>query len=108
VALANLVDNAVKFSPEGGVVSVGVDEAVDGVRLWVCDGGPGIAPEDQPHIFERFYRGQGARAAGSGLGLAIAQSVVQAHGGRLSVDSAPGQGSRFEIWLPARAGSQDG
>jgi two-component system sensor histidine kinase BaeS len=67
----------------------------------VRDDGPGIAPEDQPHIYERFYRGRNARAEGSGLGLAIVQSIVHAHGGRVSVESEPGAGSLFVLDLPS-------
>jgi signal transduction histidine kinase len=66
----------------------------------VQDTGPGVAPSDRPHIFERFYRGQGSPAGGSGLGLAIVHSVVQAHGGRVGLESPPEGGSRFWIVLP--------
>ena len=100
LALSNLVDNAVKFTPPGGLVQVGANHDTAGnVQLWVQDTGPGIDPADLPHIFERFYRGRGTEAAGSGLGLAIAQSIVQAHGGNLTVQSTPGTGSRFSIQL---------
>lgn len=100
LALSNLVDNAVKFTPPGGQVQVGATHDTAGnVQLWVQDTGPGIDPADLPHIFERFYRGRGTEAAGSGLGLAIAQSIVQAHGGNLTVQSTPGTGSRFSIQL---------
>jgi len=100
IALSNLIDNALKFTPPGGRVEVGAE--VDGAvaRWWVQDNGPGIDPADQPHIFERFYRGKHARAEGSGLGLAIVHSIVQAHHGRVKVESAPGQGSRFVMELP--------
>ncbi|MBU1878585.1 MAG: cell wall metabolism sensor histidine kinase WalK, partial [Chloroflexi bacterium] len=75
----------------------------------VRDTGVGIDPADQPHIFERFYRADKARcraAGGTGLGLAIAQWIAQAHDGRIEVDSAPGQGSTFSVWLPL-AGDDD-
>jgi signal transduction histidine kinase len=102
LALSSLLDNALKFTPDGGQVSAGADLGDDVVRLWVRDTGSGIDPQDQPHIFERFYRGRSSRAEGSGLGLAIVQSVAQAHGGRVSVESEPGAGSLFVIDLPQR------
>jgi two-component system sensor histidine kinase BaeS len=73
------------------------------VRVSVSDTGVGIAPEDLPHIFDRFWRVDRARtraAGGSGLGLSIAQSIAEAHGGRISVESEPGKGSTFEVLLP--------
>ncbi len=100
IALSNLIDNALKFTPAGGRVEVGAEVEGGVARWWVQDNGHGIDPADQPHIFERFYRGRHARAEGSGLGLAIVHSIVQAHGGRVKLESAPGKGSRFVIELP--------
>ena len=103
-----LLDNACKFTPPGGQVEVGAEGPDGTVRLWVRDTGPGIDPVDLPHLFERFYRGQGDRSrdpsqgshSGLGLGLAIVGSIVQAHSGRVHVESAAGVGSQFTIELP--------
>lgn len=100
LALSDLVDNALKFTPAGGQVEIGAERSGDAVRLWVQDSGPGIHPDDLPHIFERFYRGEGAATDGAGLGLAIVRSVIQAHDGHLSVQSELGRGSLFVIELP--------
>lgn len=104
IALSNLLDNAIKFTPVGGRIEIGAEEDALHARVWVSDNGPGIAAQDQPHIFERFYQGALARHAtykrGSGLGLAIVRSVVQAHHGHVEVESAAGAGSRFVIILP--------
>lgn len=104
--LGNLVSNALRYTPEGGQVVLGAT-ADDNrrVSLTVRDTGPGIAPDDLPFIFDRFYRADKARAAesgGSGLGLAIAKALAEAHGGALTVQSAPGQGSTFTLQLPAK------
>jgi len=101
LALSNLFDNAVKFTPAGGHIVAGVIQKESAVALWVQDSGPGIDPEDAPRIFERFYRGRNNGARGSGLGLAIVRSIVEAHGGHVSVQSQPGQGSLFTIELPS-------
>jgi signal transduction histidine kinase len=100
LALSNLLDNAVKFTPAGGRVEIGASVGEESIRLWVKDSGPGIDPPDQPHIFERFYRGRGERAEGSGLGLAIVQSTAQAHGGQVTFRSDADAGSLFVIELP--------
>lgn len=101
----NLVDNAVRFSSPGKTVLLTArrDPSQNQVLIEVEDQGPGIPPEDLPHIFDRFYRGDPSRAratGNSGLGLAIAQAIVQAHGGKLSAVSSPGKGARFTVALP--------
>jgi heavy metal sensor kinase len=98
----NLVDNALKYTPPGGHVTLALRRAGTEAEVSVRDDGVGIPPEDLPHVFERFYRAPAVRGrSGAGLGLAIAASIVRAHGGHLSVDSAPGRGSTFTVWLPA-------
>ena len=96
-----LVDNAVKYTPSGGSVEVLLSRPVDGwVRFAVKDSGIGIAPEDQDRIFDRFYRVDKARSremGGNGLGLAIAQEIVNLHGGKIRVQSEPGQGTIFTV-----------
>lgn len=96
-ALSNLLDNAIHFSPAGGVVALRLELASETLRLRVSDQGPGVARELLPRIFEPFVSG---RDGGTGLGLAIARGVVERHGGSLGVDSAPGQGATFTIELP--------
>jgi two-component system sensor histidine kinase BaeS len=104
--LSNLVGNALKFTPAGGEVVVAAREGPDEVVVDVRDSGPGIAPDELPHIFDRFFRGTNvgeARASGSGLGLAITRSLAEMHGGAVDVTSAPGQGSVFSVRLPRDA-----
>jgi signal transduction histidine kinase len=100
--LLNLVDNALKYTPDGGQIILDLRRSDGWVNIQVIDSGMGIAPEDLPHIFERFYRADRSRRrrAGSGLGLSIGQWIAQAHGGRIEVRSAPGEGSIFTVWLP--------
>lgn len=104
--LINLVHNAVKFSPDGGLVSVRVRRSGDGLDISVEDHGIGIRAADQARIFERFYKVDRARVrggGGTGLGLAIARHVVESHGGRIRVESEEGRGSTFSFTLPAVA-----
>jgi signal transduction histidine kinase len=103
--LANLIDNAIKYSPTGAEVDVRAYQEDGFVRIDVCDSGPGIAKEDQKLIFEKFGRvaGSGATRPGTGLGLFIARSIAEAHGGALDVESTPGQGSTFTLELPVQS-----
>ena len=100
-----LLDNAIKYTPEGGTVTVGVGEENGWVRLEVSDTGVGIAADKLPLVFERFYRADPARAeGGAGLGLSIARQIAKAHGGEIEVKSEPGKGSTFVLRIP-RSGS---
>jgi heavy metal sensor kinase len=104
--LINLVDNAIKYTPQGGKVVLGLRRADGWAALTITDSGIGIPPQDLAHIFERFYRVDKARsraAGGAGLGLSIVQWIVQAHGGRIDVQSEPGKGTTFTVWLPLAA-----
>ncbi len=99
----NLVENALQHTPSGGEVRItlGVDD--ESLTFVVADTGGGISPDDLPHIFEHFYRADRSRArtsGGTGLGLAIVKSLVEAHGGRITVESTPGRGSTFTVTLP--------
>lgn len=110
----NLLDNALRFTPVGGEVLLTVRElpALGEIEVSVADDGPGIPPEDLPFVWDRFYKGDKARrrghegrgpafgSEGSGLGLAIVRQTAQAHGGHVSVESRPGEGSRFSVFLP--------
>jgi signal transduction histidine kinase len=99
--LGNLLANAVKFTPAGGRVEVGASREGEEVRWWVEDSGPGIPPEHLPHLFDRFWQARRSHRRGLGLGLAIVKGLVEAHGGRVWVESEPGRGSRFQFTLPA-------
>lgn len=104
-ALANLVENAIAYSPEGTTVTVSTRRSRDAVTLSVADEGIGIDPADLDRIFERFYRADKARSratGGTGLGLAIVKHIATNHGGRVDVDSTVGEGSTFTLRLPAR------
>lgn len=106
--LLNLVQNAIRHTPTGGSVEVTAVPAGNRVRIDVVDSGEGIAPDDLPHIFDRFYRGEKSRVrhdprdgtAGAGLGLAIAKAIVEAHGGSIWAENAPAKGARLVLTLP--------
>jgi len=103
--LLNLVGNAVKYTPSGGEIVIGVGKTLNWARLTVQDNGPGIPAEDLPHIFERFYRAEKSRSRkGFGLGLSIARWIVERHGGMIEVQSVPGKGTTFTVRLPLAEG----
>jgi signal transduction histidine kinase len=106
--LTNLIVNALNYTNRGGVVTIQAGEGLlndqDGVWLRVSDNGPGISATDLPHLFDRFYRGEAALESGSpgtGLGLAICKEIMERHQGKIEVESGPGRGASFTIWLPA-------
>lgn len=107
--VGNLLSNAVKYTPSGGAVNIAAG-TTEGEEVWVkvSDSGPGIDPAEQERIFEPFRRSQRGRRfpQGMGLGLTIAKDLVTAHGGRLEVESEPGRGSHFTVWLPPKPASQ--
>ena len=98
----NLIGNAIKYTPEGGEITIAVEVQKDQDILRISDNGPGIPPSDQPHIFEKFYRASNVPkgVGGSGLGLAIVKSIIDNHQGRIWVDSLLGQGTTFTVVLP--------
>ena len=102
-AIGNLLDNAVKFSPQGGIVKLGISTENSRLKISVSDSGPGIAPEHHARVFERFYRVDDARSrstGGTGLGLAIVRHIALLHGGSVDVESTPGKGSTFTFEVP--------
>jgi two-component system sensor histidine kinase ResE len=100
----NLVDNALKFTPSGGVISLRVSAVNGEMLVSISDTGAGIPAESQAHIFDRFYQADPSRRGGAkhgaGLGLAIVHEIVQAHGGRIGVRSRLGEGTTFDVFLP--------
>ncbi|GFP25333.1 two-component system, OmpR family, phosphate regulon sensor histidine kinase PhoR, partial [Candidatus Hakubella thermalkaliphila] len=103
--LENILNNGIKYNYQKGRVRVSTREEGEGVRITIADTGQGISSQDLPYIFERFYRGDKSRSrhtGGTGIGLSIAKNLVEAHRGTISVQSQPGQGSTFSVWLPLR------
>ncbi|WP_437590930.1 sensor histidine kinase [Sorangium sp. So ce1000] len=99
----NLIGNAIKFTRPGGSISVGAASREGGVLCWVADTGAGIHEEDLPHVFDRFWQARKAGRRGAGLGLPIVKGIVEAHGGRIWVESALGRGSTFFFTIPEAA-----
>jgi signal transduction histidine kinase len=95
-----LLENAVKFSPEGGEVVIGVERQAAMVRFTVSDTGPGISEAQLPRLFDRFWKSETSGKPGTGLGLFIAKGIVDAHGGQIGAESPPGQGATFYFTLP--------
>jgi signal transduction histidine kinase/DNA-binding response OmpR family regulator len=100
--MSNLVGNAIKFTPAGGTVTVSGSLVADRAQLTVRDSGPGIPPANLPHLFDRYWQAERGARHGAGLGLFIARGIVEAHGGTIEVESAPGQGAAFHVLIPAR------
>ncbi len=96
----NLIGNAIKYTPRGGRVTIGAEPGRDEVLFFVRDTGPGIPVEEQPRVFDRFWQAQRADRKGAGLGLSICKGIVEAHGGRIRVESTPGRGSTFYFTVP--------
>jgi signal transduction histidine kinase len=102
--LLNLADNAIKYTPNGGIITLGLEKDGRWVKITVSDTGIGISADDQSFVFDRFYRTDKARSrelGGSGLGLSIVQWLAYAHQGKVTVSSEPQKGSTFTLWLPA-------
>jgi signal transduction histidine kinase len=107
-AVANLLENAVRLAPEGSRIRLATGGEGDQAWIAVADEGPGIAREDQPHVFDRFWRADKGRSradGGTGLGLAIVRQIAEGHGGQIRLQSKVGVGSSFVIWLPVAASS---
>jgi len=100
--VANLLSNSLRHTPPGGEVLVSAIAGPGEIEVSVADNGPGIAPEDLAHVFDRFWQGDQGRVGSSGLGLTIARELVRTHGGRIWAESEPGQGATFRFTLPVK------
>jgi two-component system sensor histidine kinase KdpD len=101
-ALFNVLDNAIKYSPDGSPIEIKARQETSDVVIEVSDRGPGIPPEELTHVFEKFYRiKRPDKVTGTGLGLSICKGIVEAHGGRVAAENRPGGGTTIRISLPA-------
>src|SRR5262249_28280212 len=100
-ALSNILGNAIKFTPDGGSIRVGAERRNDGGHLYVADTGPGIPADEVDHVFDRYFQARRKNRDGIGLGLSITKGIVEAHGGRIWVESEEGKGSTFFVALPS-------
>jgi two-component system sensor histidine kinase KdpD len=100
--LQHLLENAASYSPANGAIEIAAEVSAGRVQISVADHGPGVAAEERPFVFEKYYRGKQnrSRVKGTGMGLAIARAIVRAHQGEISVESEPGHGARFVFWIP--------
>jgi signal transduction histidine kinase len=98
--MINLLDNALKFTPEHGRIEIGLEASNGAATLRVADNGPGIPHADIPHLFERFFRGKTRAEAGSGLGLSICREIVRLHHGEITANSLPDGGAEFIVRMP--------
>jgi two-component system sensor histidine kinase KdpD len=96
----NLIENALKYTPAGSPIGIEARRVDDAIQISVSDAGPGIAPGEEEHVFDKFYRGGKRGPGGSGLGLTIARGVVNAHGGRIWAENAPTMGAVFHFTIP--------
>jgi signal transduction histidine kinase len=99
---ANLIGNAIKFTPSGGTITVRAEQFEEDIQFSVEDTGPGIPKEEIPHLFDRFWQARKTARLGTGLGLFIVKGIVEGHGGRIWVESELGVGSRFHFTLPMK------
>ena len=105
--LSNLLGNAIKFTPEGGTVTLRARPRDGALSITIADTGPGIAPEDLAHIFDRYWKGRDGNRRGTGLGLFIAKGIVEAHHGTIWVESTVGRGTTFHFTLPVATAAGD-
>ena len=99
--LRNLIDNAIRFTPNGGRVTIRARSEGDHLKISITDQGPGIDPKYHPRLFDKFFRIPGVESQGAGLGLSIAREIVRSHGGEIGVTSEPGRGSTFWFTVPS-------